>query len=316
MNHSATIFAIDTSSDLASLALHRDGRLLASQTLESADGFAHVIFPAIREFLENAGVQLADIDCFASACGPGSFTGVRVCLSVVKGLAAALHKPATGVSNLRALASLGNSPLRAPFIDARRGDLYGALYDANLSLVMPEDVMPFAAWRKRLTEYEYEIISSRQDLFCKADAAHREAPRSLAIAIAGCAALDGPEKWSDPAVLDANYVRRADAQVYWKDLRELKRVRLRILTVGKERRYASNRSGQYQGTGHYPARSSSAPGTKEGDRVEFVTEDGVTIIRPARTITNPFEEFVGALGTFPGGQEEINAWVADLRNDN
>ena len=57
-------------------------------------------------------------------------------------------------------------------------------------------------------------------------------------------------------------------------------------------------------------------GLKEGDRVEFITEEGVTIIRPARTITNPFEEFVGALGTFSGGKEEINAWVADLRNDN
>jgi AbrB family looped-hinge helix DNA binding protein len=57
-------------------------------------------------------------------------------------------------------------------------------------------------------------------------------------------------------------------------------------------------------------------GLKEGDRVEFITEGGVTIIRPARTIINPFEEFAGALGTFPGGKEEINAWVADLRNDN
>ena len=218
MNYSATIFAIDTSSDLASLALHRDGRLLASQMFESVNGFAHVIFPAIREFLENACVQLADIDCFASASGPGSFTGVRVCLSVVKGLAAALHKPATGVSNLRALASLGNLPLRAPFIDARRGDLYGALYDANLNLVIPEGVMPFAAWRKTLTDYEYEIISSRQDLFCESDITHTEVPRSLAFAIAKCAALDGLEKWLDPAVLDANYVRRADAQLYWKDL--------------------------------------------------------------------------------------------------
>ena len=57
-------------------------------------------------------------------------------------------------------------------------------------------------------------------------------------------------------------------------------------------------------------------GLKEGDRVEFVTENGVTIIRPARTISNPFEQFVGALGTFSGGKEEINSWVSDLRDDN
>jgi antitoxin PrlF len=54
-------------------------------------------------------------------------------------------------------------------------------------------------------------------------------------------------------------------------------------------------------------------GLKEGDRVEFVIEDGRTILRPARHSDNPFEAYVGALGTFPGGVKEINAWLNDLR---
>ncbi len=56
-------------------------------------------------------------------------------------------------------------------------------------------------------------------------------------------------------------------------------------------------------------------GLQEGDRVEFVVEGERTLIRPARQADNPFERYVGALGTFPGGVEEINAWVAELRDE-
>ena len=56
-------------------------------------------------------------------------------------------------------------------------------------------------------------------------------------------------------------------------------------------------------------------GLQEGDRVEFVVEGERTLIRPARQVHNPFERYAGALGTFPGGVKEINAWVADLRDE-
>ncbi len=56
-------------------------------------------------------------------------------------------------------------------------------------------------------------------------------------------------------------------------------------------------------------------GVKEGDRVEFVTEGGVTLIRPLRAETNPFVPYVGALGTFPAGAADVKAWVRDLRDE-
>ena len=56
-------------------------------------------------------------------------------------------------------------------------------------------------------------------------------------------------------------------------------------------------------------------GLQEGDRVEFVVEGERTLIRPARQVDNPFERYAGALGNFPGGAEEINAWVAELRDE-
>lgn len=55
-------------------------------------------------------------------------------------------------------------------------------------------------------------------------------------------------------------------------------------------------------------------GLREGDRVEFVTEGTITILRPARGAPNPFQEYAGALQIFPGGRDEINAWVKDLRD--
>jgi antitoxin PrlF len=56
-------------------------------------------------------------------------------------------------------------------------------------------------------------------------------------------------------------------------------------------------------------------GLKRGDRVEFDDKDGKTVIRPARSEDNPFAKYIGVLGTFPGGVKEINAWIADLRDE-
>jgi len=56
-------------------------------------------------------------------------------------------------------------------------------------------------------------------------------------------------------------------------------------------------------------------GLKQGDRVDFVVESGRTVMRPGRTVANPFQQYAGALGTFPGGTDEIKAWVGDLREE-
>jgi tRNA threonylcarbamoyladenosine biosynthesis protein TsaB len=199
------ILALDTTSEFGSLAVRRDGETISEMALHSAEGFAHLIFPAIEEVLRKGGIRLEEIDCFAAASGPGSFTGVRVGLSAIKGLAAALGKPAVGVSNLRALASFGDSPLRAAIIDARRGEVYAAVYDSALRIVVPEIVMPLAAWLEEFGKPEYERVSQENEA------------GKLAAAVAYCAEVDGPSGWQDPAALDANYVRRSDAELFWKD---------------------------------------------------------------------------------------------------
>ncbi len=213
------ILALDTTSECGSLALRSDGQIVSELTLHSSEGFAHLIFPAIEQVLSAGGVRLEKIDCFAAASGPGSFTGVRVGLSAVKGLAEALGKPAVGISNLQALSSFGNFPLRAVILDARRGEVYAAVYNSNLEPVVPEAVLKLSAWLESLTEPAYEFISSLDRTALEgtrfAAMPWTPAPLGLASAVAYCAEQS---PWLSPAALDANYVRRADAELFWRDV--------------------------------------------------------------------------------------------------
>jgi tRNA threonylcarbamoyladenosine biosynthesis protein TsaB len=219
------ILALDTTSEFGSLALAGAGRVVAELPMHSPDGFSHVLFDRLARFLEEHGLRLGDIMCFASAAGPGSFTGVRVGLAAVKGLAEATGKPATAVSNLQALAAFGDLPSRATLLDARRGDVFGAVYNAALEAVRPELVTNFPAWLETLPSAEVEFISTEMDRFEAAfagtrfaSAPRRQAPRALA-GVIGQIAWQRLERGEagDPALLDANYVRRSDAELFWKE---------------------------------------------------------------------------------------------------
>ena len=136
------ILAIDTTREAGSLALARGEELVEEILLHAPGGFAHVIYGQLAQLLGRHGVKPAMVDCFAAASGPGSFTGVRVGLACIKGLAEALGKPAVAVSNLEAMASFGSAPRRAVVMDARRGEIYGAVYDDAGRLASPEVVVP------------------------------------------------------------------------------------------------------------------------------------------------------------------------------
>jgi len=200
---SVRVLAFDTTGETGSLALAIDDRILEQIELHSADGFAHVIFVEIERLLARHQLTVRDIDCFASASGPGSFTGVRVGLTAAKGLAEATGKKVIAISNLQALAWHGTRPLRAPVIDARRGEIYGAVYNAELECVQEEIVTTYENWRASLQTGDIEIITTRP-------------------ALAGAIALIAARQFAaglgkDPAEIDANYVRRSDAELLWKD---------------------------------------------------------------------------------------------------
>ena len=219
------ILAADTTHEYGSLALMRGEETIEESLLHSPSGFAHVLFGHLSGLLERHGVKVQEIDCFAAASGPGSFTGVRGGLAFVKGLADALGKPAAAVSNLRAMASFGSAPLRAAVLDARRGEIYGAVYDDAGRLVSPEVVMKLAAWIERLPGGDLEFVSTDPALPGAALAGTRfegarvvAAPRAMAGAVARIAlAAWARGEAGDPAALDANYVRRSDAELFWKE---------------------------------------------------------------------------------------------------
>jgi tRNA threonylcarbamoyladenosine biosynthesis protein TsaB len=215
------ILAIDTTHECGSLALARGEELIEETVLHAPGGFAHVIYGQLAQLLGRHGVKPAMVDCFAAASGPGSFTGVRVGLACVKGLAEALGKPAVAVSNLEAMASFGSAPRRAVVLDARRGEIYGAVYDDAGRLAAPEVVMTLAAWLDMLPEGEMEFIAMDPAALAGTRFEHARiaaAPPALAGAIARIALgrfLRGEA--SDPAALDANYVRRSDAELLWRE---------------------------------------------------------------------------------------------------
>ena len=127
------ILALESSAKAASVALCRDGALIAQTVQCSGLTHSRTLLPMAEDLLKNAGVSLSDVDEIAVAHGPGSFTGVRIGVSAAKGLAWGAQKPAVGVSTLEAMAWHGlaasEGALVCPVMDARRNQVYNALFE-------------------------------------------------------------------------------------------------------------------------------------------------------------------------------------------
>ena len=125
------ILAFESSAKAASVALVRDGSLVSQYSQCSALTHSRTLLPMAEDMLKNAELTIGDVDLFAVAHGPGSFTGVRIGVSTVKGLAWAGGKPRVGVSTLEAMAwhGLAAGPYVCPVMDARRQQVYNALFE-------------------------------------------------------------------------------------------------------------------------------------------------------------------------------------------
>lgn len=215
------ILAIDTTSEFGSLAALENGAIAAESLIHSPEGFSGTLFAHAAELLTRAGWKLESVDVFAAASGPGSFTGVRVGIAAVKGLAEATGRRVAAVSNLEALAWFGTAPLRAAVLDARRGQVYAALFDAGMNALRAESVGGLAGFLDLLPDADIEFVSPDPE-WLRAGltgtrferAAIRQPAGALARAVARIAASREP---LDPAAIDANYVRRSDAELFWKD---------------------------------------------------------------------------------------------------
>ena len=125
------ILAFESSAKAASVALVRDGHLVSQYSQCSGLTHSRTLLPMAEDLLKNTELSLGDVDLFAVAHGPGSFTGIRIGVSTVKGLAWASGKPCVGVSTLEAMAwhGLAAGGLICPVMDARRQQVYNALFE-------------------------------------------------------------------------------------------------------------------------------------------------------------------------------------------
>jgi tRNA threonylcarbamoyladenosine biosynthesis protein TsaB len=131
-----------------------------------------------------------------------------------------LGKPVIAVSNLEALAWYGTAELRATVIDARRGEIFGALFEQSGGQVIPEMVISFPKFLELLANREFEWVSTDFGPFRDSlrGAQLTLAPRALAGSIARIAMRRlAAGANADPAGVDANYVRRSDAELLWKE---------------------------------------------------------------------------------------------------
>ena len=123
--------AFESSAKAASVALCDGDMLISQYTQCSALTHSRTLLPMAEDMLKNAELTMRDIGLFAVAHGPGSFTGIRIGVSAVKGLAWALEAPCVGVSTLEAMAWHGVAAggLICPVMDARRAQVYNALFE-------------------------------------------------------------------------------------------------------------------------------------------------------------------------------------------
>jgi len=136
------LLALDTTSAVASAALFRDGRLVDERAADSGKKHAETALPLMDELLEENGVSIGNVDLFAVDIGPGSFTGVRIGVSLVNALAYATGKKVVPVNALLALHTAYGQRERpvCAMIDARNGNAYAALYQAGVERIAPEGV--------------------------------------------------------------------------------------------------------------------------------------------------------------------------------
>ena len=133
------ILAVDTTSERESVAVVESGVVRGELRLRAADAHSRRLLPGVAFLLESAGVAPGAVEGYAVACGPGSFTGLRVGISTVQGLALAARRPCLGLSALDVLAARieGAALVLAVMTEAFHGEVFGAVYDEKARPLAP-----------------------------------------------------------------------------------------------------------------------------------------------------------------------------------
>jgi tRNA threonylcarbamoyladenosine biosynthesis protein TsaB len=224
------ILGIETSTKTGSVAIASEDGVIAQYSLNIEVTHSERLMSTVDRVLTDTGFTTADMDGYAVAIGPGSFTGLRIGLAAVKGLALVTGKPVAAVPTLKALA--WNLPYAAypvcPMLDARKNEVYAATYrfeGSALFYVMAEAVISLSRLSGRISEktlftgeasrlFRKDIIELFGDraLFAPISAI---LPSAAAVAEIGLDMIKSG-KLADPDSLTPMYIRRPEAEVAWE----------------------------------------------------------------------------------------------------
>lgn len=154
------ILAIETTAVTASAALVDENGIIAVFNVNNKLTHSQKLLPMVDAVLTQSGYKISDVELICVAAGPGSFTGVRIGISTVKGLAFANDIPCVSVSSLEALAYLNKNlgAVVCPVMDARRNEYYNALFDENMNRICDDRAISATELEERLCDCESVIL--------------------------------------------------------------------------------------------------------------------------------------------------------------
>lgn len=229
------ILALDTCDARGSIALLREDKVLAVRAHDTAEDYSSWILPNVEQALSASALKLRDVEVFAAAAGPGSFTAVRVGLTTVKAWSEVYGAKIASVSRLEVIASqaVSSKGLVASFVDAQRDQIFGGLFrrdQAALHLVDQEMVVAPEGFLQYVGEAAGDarvawVSMDPEKVTCLNGWAERakrnEAIQKSSMVLAPLVGRAGfararEGRLIDAMALDAEYVRRSDAEVFWK----------------------------------------------------------------------------------------------------
>lgn len=206
---------LDTSNQALSVAVNRDGKMLAEINTNYKKTHSETLVDNIQKVLSIAAIKKSNIDRIIVARGPGSYTGVRIGITVAKMLAKQLNIPVYSVSSLFVLAVsnhfTGNT---APLIDARRAHVYGALYNIekdDYTEVIAPVYIEFNALSAEIDEAVY-LLNSQEKTTIDIDEYTHVTPR-----ISETERYEKALKLEDADQLVPDYLRISEAERNWQD---------------------------------------------------------------------------------------------------
>jgi tRNA threonylcarbamoyladenosine biosynthesis protein TsaB len=219
------LLSIDTATNSGGVAIARNSEVIGLAMLKTPLRYSENIIHYIDFLLHQLELDRDEIDCLVVTTGPGSFTGLRIGIATAKGMCQGLGRPVIGISTLEALAHRFRAVSKrvAPMIDARRQQVYGAVYETSGRELQEEVqgiVLPPAVWLKSLPDDDYLFVGDAAQMYSQTVRALK--PNSRMLPTDNCVLRSicqlGFRRYTKgtvqrPEELKANYIRPSDAEL-------------------------------------------------------------------------------------------------------